>query len=265
MTVPRDANERAAIMSNHPRVAGIAAATLALLAAGACSAATTPPGAGRSPSGLPSSAVPPSAAPPPAAPSSAAARPIPASVPDQAFLLASDVPGTATDGPNRVGSDAHPLPELCGKDYENKDRVGVRGMRSVAFVHAGAPAGSVPAAMIYQEILVFRGDGAKAFLDDLAAAVKSCPSGDKDRKFRLLEAIGAGNQSLLFEQTSPARGDDGELTGNAVHRLFWAAVRVGDAVTVVSNTGWESGSAERADTEHLGRRAAARLALWRGR
>jgi hypothetical protein len=116
--------------------------------------------------------------------------------------------------------------------------------------------------MIYQDVIVFRGDGAEAFLDDLAAAVRACPGGA--RRNSLTASIDAGDASLLVERSSPARDDTGELIGDGSrHHLYWAAVRVGDAVAVVSNTGWESGSADRNDTVHLGRRAAARLDSWR--
>jgi hypothetical protein len=242
------------------RPAGIAATAAALLAAAACGSTAQPPAPATT--GVPASAGSPSAASAP----SVAALPIPGSIPDSAFLAAVDVPGKAKDGPHRLGAGDQPLPEFCDTPYEHEDRIGVRGTRSLAFVSDGSPADSVPKAMTFQDILVFRGDGAEVFLDDLTAAVRSCPAGDRGRKNHLRGEIGAGDESVLIEQTTPAFGDDGEPVGNgSLHSLYWTAVRVGDAIAFVSNTGWESGSAERADTEHLGRRAAARLADWRGR
>ncbi|GIE94432.1 hypothetical protein [Paractinoplanes rishiriensis] len=240
-----------------------AATAGALLAAG-CGSGPVETGVTTAPMGsVPSVSAGPSVSGSSAAPSpTASVREIPASIPASAFLLAADVPGKAKGKPQRLGAGDHELPEFCGRDYEQRERVGLRATQSLAFTSKDSPPDSTPKAMIYQDVIVFRGDGAEAFLTDLAAAVRDCPGGEK--KNSLTESIGAGDASLLVERSSPARDDTGEPVGDGSrHYFYWAAVRVGDAVAFVSNTGWESGSADRDDTVHLGRKAAARLDSWR--
>jgi hypothetical protein len=117
-------------------------------------------------------------------------------------------------------------------------------------------------------VIVFRADGATAFMEDLRTAVRDCPShreGGVASRYYQRGTIGAGDESLLIEQTRPAFGEDGKPVGDgSLHHLYWAVVRAGDAVAFVTNAGWESGSADRGDTVLLGKRAAARLTAWRG-
>lgn len=189
---------------------------------------------------------------------------IPDSIPPSAFLQPADLPGKAKGTPERLDSADQPLPSFCDADYENADQIGVRATQALHFASADAPADSTPKAAVNQDIIVFRGDGAEAFMADLRAAVESCPSASDDRKNYLRGPIGAGDDSVLIEQTRPAYGEDGEpALDGSLHRLFWAVVRVGDAISFVSNNGWEAASAEQADTVHLGERSAARLAAWR--
>lgn len=196
-------------------------------------------------------------------------RPMPTSIPAWAFLQTSDVPGRAKAAPERIAQgDSWWLPRLCGADYDQRDRIGIRRTQEILFGSAGAPADATPDAAVYEDIIVYRGDGARVFMADLRAAVRACPSSKTDAGVTVRNysrgTIGAGDESLLIEQTRPAFGDSGEPVGDgSLHHLYWAVVRIGDSVAFVSNTGWESASADRSDTVHLGRRAAARLAAWR--
>ncbi|MFI5891447.1 hypothetical protein ACIA5D_15190 [Actinoplanes sp. NPDC051513] len=224
-------------------------------------------------------AAPPSAAAPSVAPASAAAsatpatggttRAIPSSIPDAAFLQAGDVPGKAKEKPRRLGPGDQELPEFCDADYDQGAAVGIRATQSVFFAGPDDPAESTPKAAVYEDVLVFQGDAATTFMSDLRAAVQGCAVQKEESgvtvKNYLRGEIGAGDESVLIERTRPATDDAGEpVGGGALHHLYWTATRVGDSVAVVSNTGWESVSAERADTVHLGGKAAARLAAWRG-
>ena len=192
-----------------------------------------------------------------------ATKAIPSAIPEAAFLQASDVPGKAKGKPRRLGAGDQELPEFCGAGYDQGAAVGIRATQSVFFAGAKDPAESTPKAAIYEDVLVFKGDAATKFMNDLRAAVQGCPSRQGARNY-LRGAIGAGDESALIERTRPATDDAGEpVGGGALHHLYWVAVRVGDSVAFVSNTGWESVSAERADTVHLGGKAAARLAAWR--
>jgi hypothetical protein len=212
----------------------------------------------------PAPASPPPSSTPSSAPPSSSAPALPRSIPARAFLQESDMPGTAVEKPLRLGPGDQDLPDFCGGDYENAGRTAVRATQRYAFQEADAPAGSTPKAAAYEDVIVFRGAGAAAFMEDLRDAVRSCPSSAGERTNHLRGGIGAGDESVLIEQARPAFGDDGEPVGDGtLHRLYWAAVRVGDTVGFVAVTGWESVSAERADTVHLGERAAARIADWR--
>jgi hypothetical protein len=218
-----------------------------------------------SPSASPSASDPASTT-APATPAPASAAPIPKSIPATAFLQASDVPGKIKEKPRRLGPGDQPLPTFCGKKYGSGSAI--QATQSVYFTEPNAPAGSTPKAAIYQDVLVYRGDGAASFLNNLRASVRRCAT-QKDEvgvtvKNYLRGSLDAGDDSVLIERTRPATDDAGEpVGGGSRHHLFWAAVRVDDSVTFVSNTGWESISAERGDTEQLGRRAATRLAAWR--
>jgi hypothetical protein len=234
----------------------LAVSATMLLTAAACG---TDPAA--APAAAPASVPPSAAVASPAA--SAAALPMPEKIPGAAFLQATDVPGRAKAEPERLGAGDQPLPEFCDEDYLNEDRVGVRATQALAFTGPSDPSEATPRAMTYEDVLVFRDDGAERFLADLRGAVESCPGAD-GRKHRLAGPVDAGDDAVLIEQSGPAYGDDGEPTGDgSQHYVYWAAVRVRDAVAFVSNTGWESGSADRADTVHLARKAADRLAAWR--
>jgi hypothetical protein len=210
-----------------------------------------------------------SATSPPAVPgSSAAGRTIPKSIPAQAFLGASDVPGKTVDGPTRLGAGGQSLPNFCGADYEHDRQIGVRATQYVAFTEASAPPNSTPKAAIYEDVIVYRGSSAQAFMNDLRAAVRNCPTQTDGVGFTLRNylrgSLGTGDDSLLIERTRPATGDAGEPTGDGtLHHTYWAVVRIGDSIAFVSNSGWESVSADKADAGFLGKRASIRLAAWR--
>ncbi|GIE10976.1 hypothetical protein Afe05nite_28160 [Paractinoplanes ferrugineus] len=195
-----------------------------------------------------------------AAPSSSKARSIPKAIPASAFLQVSDAPEKARQKPARAD---HDLPAFCGKSYEQKDRIGVRATQLLLIQSKGESEGSTPKSAVYEDVLVYRGDGAKEFMTDLRAAVKNCASDEDDKNF-LRGSIEAGDDSELIEQSTPATDDAGEPVQGQPSRLFWAVVRHADTIAFVSNTGWESSGAEKADTVKLGTRAAARVKEWRG-
>lgn len=226
--------------------------------------AASPTLASPSPSVSPSAAAPPrstpsttsKSSPPPETPE------MPSSIPARAFLQASDAPGEGGT-PERQGAGDHDLPEFCGNGYEQRGDLGIRATQLMYYRSADAPPDSTPKSAVFEDIMVFRGDGAEQFMDDLRAAVRDCPSEKSDKNVSR-GSLGAGDESLLIERNHPEMTDEGVPTGDgSLHRVYFSAVRVGDAVAVVSDTGWESGSADRADTEHLATRAATRLKNWR--
>jgi hypothetical protein len=124
-----------------------------------------------------------------------------------------------------------------------------------------------PVGVVDEAITVYKQDGAEQFLSELRANVRDCPQGKRGSstyKYRSLGSAGVGDASVLIEGSTPARGDDGELSGSGSTYLYLAAVRVGDSVTLLEVSGWESISGERSDAESLTRKAAKRLGNWRG-
>lgn len=196
-------------------------------------------------------------APPPEAPD------IPDSIPARAFVQAADAPGEGSK-PERQGAGDHDLPDFCGKSYEQRSATGIRATQVMFYKSAGSPADSTPKSALYEDVIVFRGDGAEKFMADLRAAVGDCPGETGDERNVSLGRIGVGDDSLLIERNNPAMTDEGIPVGDgSLHRVYFAAIRIGDSVAFLNDTGWESGSADRADTTHLARKAADRLAAWR--
>jgi hypothetical protein len=221
---------------------------------------TTP--ATPSPSTPPS--TPQSTAPSTTPPSSAPAT-VPTSIPARAFLQKPDMPGKLTQPAERLDITKFPLVSVCGKTY---DKPAVRAAQRFYLRSADSPAESTPKTQVQQNIMVYQGDGAEAFMADLRAAVRACPT-EKDEvgvpvKHLLRGSAGAGDESALIERTRPTYEENGEPAADgSTSSTFWVVVRVGDTVTFVVNLGWEGIEAERADTVQLGRKAAARLAAWR--
>jgi hypothetical protein len=251
-------------------VAGVTVGTRMMLAGpgtpGPIPAATTP---------APSTAPPPTSPnPSPSTSASApasepAGRPMPRSIPASAFLQGTDVPGDIKEPPSDIGSNDIPFPSLCRSNYMDPGRIGIRGTRYLSFTSHGAPADSTPKAAVYEHIAVYRGPGAAAFMTNIRAAVRACPSQTDDTGVRVRYysrgPLGGGDDSELIDVARPMTNDDGSPVGDgSQHHTYWAAVRVGDTVALVADGGWESGSGDRADSTHLGTRAAARLAAWRG-
>ena len=193
--------------------------------------------------------------------------PIPAEVPDTAFLQSGDVPGTVK-GLSRLSAGERPLPRFCGAPYEQAELLGVRATQRILFSSAGSPPEATPKAAVYEDILVFRAAGAQAFMTGLRDAVTACssqpdPVGVEVHNF-LRGSVGAGDESVLVEQSRPATDEVGEALGDGTEQQrFWAVTRVGDAVAVVTNEGWECCSADQGDTVLLARRATQRLEAWR--
>lgn len=230
--------------------------------------ASPPPGApSPSPSRirLPLGTVPVSPSKLPLLPAAPAETPdIPGSIPARAFVWAADAPGEGST-PQRHGAGDHDLPDFCGRSYEQRSATGIRATQLMLYKSAGAPADSTPKSALYEDVIVFRGDGAEEFMADLRAAVGDCPGEEGDERNVSLGGLGAGDDSLLIERNNPAMTDEGIPVGDgSLHRVYFAAIRIGDSVAFLDDTGWESGSADRADTTHLARKAADRLAAWRG-
>ena len=189
---------------------------------------------------------------------------IPKSIPARAFLTSSD---GQVEGLTRLG-EARTGPRLCSAaSYPSADEIGVSGSVRMRYHRPGAEVRSTPSGYVVDTVRVYRGDGAASFLDEFRAAVRKCPRGERgDSTFTYssLGSLGVGDESLLVRGTTPARGDDGELSEDgSKYAVFLSAVRVGDSVSLVETEGYEAVTAQREDAEGFGRKAAQRLADWR--
>ncbi|GID29666.1 hypothetical protein [Paractinoplanes brasiliensis] len=230
---------------------------------------TLRPATGFSPSPTPSPS--PTSTPTTAAPSVAPSTPptskapaLPKSIPARALLSAND---KGISDHQRL-EDPEPLPEFCARaKFPSRDKAGPRASARMFYRSPDSPPGSVPSDTLVNTVTVYRGSGAEEFMSELIAAVRSCPTGklgDLDAQYDSLGSLGLGDSSLLIDRSYAATGDDGEpLENGARQHTYVAAVRVGDAITLIDTRGWESGSSDRAWAESLTKTAARRLADWR--
>jgi hypothetical protein len=191
------------------------------------------------------------------------------SVPDTAFLQPGDVPGQIKGVPVRLGDGERPLPSFCGAAYDQRAHLSVRATFRLLYNSPGSAVESTPKAEVFQDILVFRENAATTFMTALRAAVAGCASQADDVGVQVSNLLrgtvdAAGDESALIEQQRGATNELGEPLGDgSLQSMYWAAVRVGDAITFLTVMGWECASADLGDTITLGRRAAGRLAAWR--
>ncbi len=155
------------------------------------------------------------------------------------------------------------LPSLCGAKYASDTSVEVR--RAQRSYYTDPDVANRLAGLIDQTVTVYRADGARAFMDELRAAVGRCPQqkvGDDTYRHRLIDPSPVGDESLLLQVTFPRRvGPEGTVMGTSDE--FLSAVRIGDAVCLVYLQGWEGASVDKAEITDLTRQAAQRLEQWR--
>ncbi|MCY1138462.1 hypothetical protein OWR29_10680 [Actinoplanes sp. Pm04-4] len=191
---------------------------------------------------------------------------IPGSVPARALLADSD---TGVSDLARVEDEFEPL-EFCSKaKFASEGEVGVRATVRMFYRGPKSEPTSVPDDTVYNTVTVYRGDGAEDYLTELRRAVEACPTGKvgtSEAQFDSLGSLGTGDESILIDRSYEARDGEGEPVNNGSrNHTYIAAIRVGDAVTLVDGRGYEGWGAARADFERqLAGRAAARLQDWRG-
>ena len=278
--------KRAARQTLTRSLGGVAAAAVLVTAAAVLGSRLTladdalpplPPAASTAPTVAPPSVAPSSSPsvsssssdPSPAGPTTpATSKPsepaMPGSIPARAFLTRSDanVMTLTRLAKGRSG------PRLCDEaGYPSTQLVGIRGSVQIVYRRPGQGEEYTASGYVTDTITVFRSDGAEQFLEEFRAAVRDCPRGDRGEvtfSYRTLGSLGTGDESLLVQGSTPARGDDGELSNDgSKYVVYLAAVRVGDSVALVETDGYEAVSAERGDAERFARKAAQRLADWR--
>ncbi|GAB2566333.1 hypothetical protein Aab01nite_46440 [Paractinoplanes abujensis] len=271
----------------HNRGIALTTGTAAVLAVAAIGAGWALAGDNQQKSALPpaasagptvSSAAPstaPSVVPPPVTSAPATTKP-PSSPPtSNAPAIPKSIPARALISPDDKGvSDFHrydepePRPEFCGKaKFPSQDDVGVSASVRMFYRGPGTPADYIADDTLFNTVTVYRGEGAEDFMSELARAVQNCPTGklgDLEAEFDSLGSLGLGDSSILIDRSYASTGDDGEPSNNGSRQhTFIAAVRVGDAVTLIDTRGYESASSQRKNVEAMAKIATNRLAEWR--
>ncbi|WP_410813826.1 hypothetical protein [Micromonospora sp. 067-2] len=200
--------------------------------------------------GDPGDAVP-STAPPASAPAPAPTTPTdqpspsastPATIPASAFV---ELPTELRKSPRRATPVADALPTLCGNEFGTGGRqVTASAAMTVTYKKPDEPASNVPQGMIHQTIFSFDGDGASDYMRRLRSALAACPSYDQAGnrvKVEVKALPGVGDEALVLTRTWPATSLNGERVGGT-ESVQTAAARVGAAVTVFDDQGWEGSS-----------------------
>jgi len=234
-----------------------------------------PPAESTSPTTAPPSALPsPSATVKPSTPTAGSDTPsqppklkttapvIPGSIPNRAFLTSSD-----TNGGNRqrLGTPSRPL-KLCegAEDFASENLVGVRATVELLYEDSEPGTTRTPLAVVSDTVTIYRGDGAQDFMDEYREMVRDCPKGENGATYSSLGSLGLGDESVLVQGWTPARGDDGELTNNGKRNYtYYGVVRIGDSIVDVGNSGYESQSVDRRNAEALIRAAVRHVESWR--
>nr|WP_221379947.1 hypothetical protein [Actinoplanes polyasparticus] len=209
---------------------------------------------------------------PPAAPSSrpptteptVTEEPMPAEIPYQVTLRQEDTNATVTQ--------FRPLgvPEFCpAATFPSQQQLGVSASIVSRYRKPdNPPPKGIPDDGVYNTVGVYRGDGAKDYLTDLRRAVEACSTSQVrglDAQFGLMLPLGVGDESVLIERSYEEVDADGRPMNNGRWRnTYIAAVRIGDAVTVIDCRGYENAASEAATARTLGKALAKRLKAWRG-
>ncbi|GAA1633931.1 hypothetical protein [Actinoplanes couchii] len=182
-----------------------------------------------------------------------------------ALVLAGPVPpGTLlTQADGHVGppvAAAYRAPAVCDADFPSDRLVRSRASIELQYRSARLSTDYIPTDTVHNTVTVYRAGGAAQFITELRTAVRKCPLGRfgaRAAKFRLVEN---SDDALLVERSTAAYNDDGSVAGG--RRVTWiAAVRDGDAVTMLETIGYESGTASPAEVRGLVKAAAKRLEL----
>ena len=214
---------------------------------------------------MPGDSTSPSVVPSPSAVASPPVSPSPSvrlvKLTDKAFLQLADINGQ--EKPSR--SDGPALPPICKAALSGGTIE--RQARHVIYWADGRPEGYIPDGTFEQTVTRYQPGAAMKFMSDLRAAVAGCANDTTDERptrYAVVAEGFAGDGSLLFSMTAayakdPVNDPDGEKAD--VTRLI-SVVRVGDAVTILWEQGWEDGGSDRALVDLMTSRVVKRIEAW---
>jgi hypothetical protein len=188
---------------------------------------------------------------------------MPYEVPYQVLLQADDANATVTE--------FRPLgvPEFCpASTFASQKQLGVSASRVSRYRKPdNPPPKGIPDDGVYNTVGVYRGDGAEDYLADLRRAAEVCGTSQVrglDARFGLLAPLGVGDESVLIERSYEEVDAEGKPLDNGRWRnTYIAAVRIGDAVTLIDCRGYENAASEVSTARTLGQALAKRLKAWR--
>ncbi|MCY1138463.1 hypothetical protein OWR29_10685 [Actinoplanes sp. Pm04-4] len=221
---------------------------------------SVPPSAPAPPSEPPSPT--PSSEPPPTS-GPATAEPMPAEIPYQVTLRQEDANATVTY--------FEPLgvPEFCpAAKFPSQKQLGVSASIISRYRKPdNPPPKGIPDDAVYNTVGVYHGDGAEDYLTELRRAAEVCATSQVrglDVRFGLLTPLGVGDESVLIERSYEEVDAEGKPLDNGRWRnTYIAAVRIGDAVTLIDCRGYENAASEVETARTLGQALAKRLKAWR--
>jgi hypothetical protein len=187
-----------------------------------------------------------------------------ATIPAEAFL---QPPDTGAERHERLPWYTHVLPELCGIDFASNAAI-MLGGHILAHHHPGRAKGYIPNDTFHETIATYRAGGAARFMRELRTAVDACPVNRYEGgchqsevgTYALGRAPAHGDEAIVVRITYPQVHNDGP-TGRQASRLY-LAVRIGDAVMVLAQHGYEFAVVEPETFHEIGRRAVQRLTTW---
>jgi hypothetical protein len=188
-----------------------------------------------------------------AAPSASATATEPTGIPADALLQPSDV-GGAEPKPIPEGDFSHVRPlRPCGDDRYPSDET---RKDAVAVTYTREPTGSGEAPSVIAHFVGLHAPGgAAAQFDEVGDALKRCPGGlgEGQHRWTVIDRDVAGDESMVvrIDQRGSYADEAPETFGH-----YAALARVGDAIVVVTDLGWENtGGSEKLVRDLIGKAA----------
>ena len=154
-------------------------------------------------------------------------------IPDAAMLQPADLGGVAISPAAAALRPELRPPQPFVRYHSAAKRVADRAVQAVY------PVGDVRPTVLLEYVATYRGGGAAQYLRELRQAVRhSTGRTDDGRTWRILDQGIAGRHSMLLSVSQTVEYGD---TGSRVQTIYVAVARVGHAVVVLADIGWEVG------------------------